>query len=258
MMTSGLSLLLFLFAVIACLYAMAGFGGGSTYIALLAISGLPMTAIPVLALSCNLLVSSQGGWLLTRRGHARWAIVGPLLAGSMPSAFLGGAWRLPPEAFLGILASALTLAGFAMLAQNFLLRREYERPDPKPPPLPLLAITGVGLGLVAGITGIGGGIYLAPVMHLLGWAKAHTIASCTSLFIAFNSLAGLLGQLSKGPSVIESTPLALWIACPCAVVVGGRLGSYLLTEKLPRRRVEMVTAFVILIVAVRLWLKAIS
>ncbi len=246
----------FLFVAVACLYAMAGFGGGSTYIALLAVSGLPLAVVPIISLTCNLIVTSQGSLLLARRGYARGAILRPLLLGSVPCAFLGGAWRLPEAAFILILAVALTVAGASMLAQHFFQEKVVE--EERPARAEVLFGAGIVLGLLAGVTGIGGGIYLAPVMHLLGWGRAHTIAACTSLFIALNSVAGLLGQFTKGVALLEAAPLWVLIACPVAVLIGGRVGSYLLVEKLPRARVRMLTAGVILLVAARLWVKALS
>lgn len=121
----------------------------------------------------------------------------------------------------------------------------------------VLFMAGVLLGLLAGITGIGGGIYLAPIMHLYRWAKAHTITTCTSLFIAFNSIAGLIGQLTKGSLLFDVLPIWILAACPIAVFIGGRIGSSLLVSNLPQARIRLLTAIVILIVAFRLWLKLI-
>lgn len=247
------ALLPVLFLCVAWLYAMAGFGGGSTYIALLAISGLPLTAVPVIALSCNLIVSGQGSLALIRRGHARRAILVPLLLGSIPAAFLGGAWRLPEATFIVILAVALSIAGIAMLVQSQF--GSGSKAPVKSPPVVVLLGAGILLGLLAGVTGIGGGIYLAPVMHLFGWARAQTIAACTSMFIALNSVAGLSGQLTKGLSFIDSLPLVVLVACPIAVLIGGRVGTFFLTNKLPQERIRVITAAVILLVAARLWLK---
>lgn len=244
------------FFAVACLYAMAGFGGGSTYIALLAVSGLPLTVVPVMALVCNLVVSSQGSVLLLRRGHAQWKVLTPLLLGSIPCAFLGGAWRLPEIAFILLLSLGLTLAGLAMLMQSFGFAGRPAK-EAKPPPLALGA-TGAVLGLLAGVTGIGGGIYLAPVMHLLGWGRAHSVAACTSLFIALNSLAGLFGHLSKGFGIVDVVPVWFLLACPFAALVGGRLGSSFLVDKLPHRKVHLLTAGLVLFVAIRLWVKVFS
>jgi uncharacterized membrane protein YfcA len=242
------------FAATAWLYAMAGFGGGSTYIALLVLSSLPLTAVPVIALACNLIVSSQGSVQLIRSGHARWALLLPLLAGSVPASFLGGAWRLPEATFIVILASGLSLAGVAMLVSSRAGAAD-EAAAIRPPQRTLLFFAGASLGALAGITGIGGGIYLAPVMHLMRWAPGHAIATVTSLFIAVNSAAGLAGQLTKGASLAGSVPLALLIACPLAVLIGGRIGSRHLSLHLPGDKIRTFTAAVILLVAVRLWLR---
>jgi len=253
---SMLSLLPVLFALVACLYAMAGFGGGSTYIALLAISGAPLSAVPALALSCNMLVSAQGSWLLVRRGHAEWSLLAPLLAASVPCAFLGGAWRLPEPAFVGILAAALSLAGLTLLVQGSLKPPDASGLRQRGPAS--LAGLGAVLGALAGVTGIGGGIYLAPVLHLLRWGRPHAIAACASLFIAVNSLAGLAGQLTKGTAALQSLPVWLLLACPVAVLIGGRAGSLLLVGILPQAKVRLLTAIVVLLVASRLWVEALS
>lgn len=249
-----LTFLPLLFLVVACVYAMAGFGGGSTYIAILVSSGLPLASVPVMALVCNLIVSGQGSVRLIRRRHAKGVLLAPLLASSIPASFLGGAWRLPQETFIFVLAIALTLAGACLLLQNWL--QKSRQVSERPPALLALLGTGLGLGFLAGVTGIGGGIYLAPVMHLLGWARARTVAACTSLFIALNSVAGLSGQLTKGDVVLESIPNYVLFGCPIAVLVGGRIGTYFLTDRLSGSYVRFVTALVILLVAGRLWVSA--
>lgn len=242
-----------LFAAVAFLYAMAGFGGGSTYTALLVISGIPLAAVPVISLTCNLVVTSQGSYLLARRKLIRWAVLTPLLATSMPCAFIGGAWRLPEASFIVILASALTVAGVAMLLRN---RQAALTADSlKEPAKWQLALTGGLLGLLAGVTGIGGGIYLAPVMHLLRWSTAKNVTACTSLFIMLNSVTGLLGQLSKGSSELGTLSLWLILGCPVMVLLGGRIGSTQLAKKFSDTKIRAITATVILLVAVRLWIK---
>ena len=242
-----------LFGTVAFLYAMAGFGGGSTYIALLAITGLPLAAIPVVSLTCNLLVSGQGSFLLVKAGHAKWTILAPLLITSIPCAFFGGAWKLPASAFIVLLAAALTLAGLAMIIQGR-IEKSNTVPVESPKRWVLLSV-GAILGLMAGVTGIGGGIYLAPVMHLFRWAEGRTIAACTSLFIALNSLSGLLGQISKGHDVLGRVPWWIIVGCPIAVIIGGGIGSRILSKKLPQGRIRLLSASVILLVAARLWLK---
>lgn len=242
-----------LFAAVAFLYALAGFGGGSTYIALLVISGMPLLAVPVFSLICNLVVTSQASFLLVRKGYGDWKLLTPLLSASIPLAFIGGIWQLPEAVFLNILALALTVAGLLMLVQN---RSKWsESVAVRTPNKWSVVLIGALLGLLAGVTGIGGGIYLAPVMHLFRWSKAQSIATCTSIFIALNSLSGLFGQLSKGIGAVEEIPIWLFIACPVMVLLGGRLGSAQLSNHFSTDRIRLMTATVILLVAVRLWLK---
>jgi uncharacterized membrane protein YfcA len=235
---------------IAFLYAMAGFGGGSSYIAFLAISGLPVAAIPVLALSCNLIVSGQGSIILARSGHLRKRLLLPLLAGSIPAAFIGGAWRIDAQAYLWILTIVLTLSGIALLIPA---------PGDSRPPVPLSRPTyfvlGAALGGLAGVSGIGGGIFLAPVLHLMRAEKAREIAGAAALFIALNSAAGLLGQLSKDLDRLSAIPVYLYIVCPMAVLAGGFIGSRTLSLKLQPASIRRITACVVLLVAIRLWLK---
>lgn len=232
---------------------MAGFGGGSTYIALLAISGLPLVAVPVLSLSCNLVVTIQGSIILIRKGYANWKLLIPLLSTSIPLAFIGGIWRLPEAVFLIVLAAALSAAGLVMLWQNQI--HVSEGASVHAPNVGVVLLVGAGLGLLAGVTGIGGGIYLAPVMHLFRWSKAQSIAACTSIFIALNSFSGLLGQLSKGTEALGEVPFWLLIACPILVLIGGRLGSLQMSNRFSSERIRAITAIVILLVAVRLWIK---
>jgi len=230
---------------------MAGFGGGSSYIAFLVISGMPLASIPVLALGCNLIVSAQGSFILARSGKLNFKLLIPLLAGSVPAAFLGGAWRLSSGAFLLILATGLTLSGMALL---FPIRADKASRFRQHKPSVLFLI-GALLGALAGVAGIGGGIFLAPVLHLLRFDKARSIAAAAAVFIALNSLAGLAGQLSKGFDILAGIPIGIYIACPLAVTVGGFFGSHNLSENLSGLKIRSITALIVLLVAVRLWLK---
>lgn len=241
------------FFVIALFYSMAGFGGGSSYIALLAISGLPLAAIPILSLSCNLLVSGQGSLILARTGHLRLRLLAPLLLGSVPSAFLGGAWRIDSTTYLWILTSVLTLSGLALLFT-------VSPPDKASAPRSSfqLFLMGSLLGGLAGLSGIGGGIFLAPVLHLLKAARAREIAAAAAVFIALNSAAGLLGQLSKQSAPGDGIPTFLFIACPLAVVAGGFIGSRALSRTLPPLLIRRITAILVLLVALRLWLRLLA
>lgn len=246
-------LLPLIFFGIAFLYAMAGFGGGSSYIAILAISGFPLAGIPILSLSCNLVVSTQGSLILARAGHLNTRLLLPLLAGSIPAAFFAGALRIHSAAYLWILTIVLSAAGLALLFKPN--QRSVETVTRKGSELFLI---GGLLGGLAGLSGIGGGIFLAPVLHLIRAEKARDIAGAASLFIALNSLAGLLGQLTKGLERLEGIPMALFVLCPLAVLAGGFPGSRILAHRLSPINIRAITGVVVMLVAVRLWVKLIA
>lgn len=236
------------FFIVALGYSMAGFGGGSSYIALLLLAGFPVTAIPVLALLCNLIVSGQGSLILARRGQLALRPLMPLLAGSMPAALLAGAWRIQSETAMAILATGLVAAGLALLVT--IPEREEKR---RPLARPVLLILGAVLGALAGLSGIGGGIFLAPVLHLLRADNARQIAGTASLFIALNSLMGLTGHLTKGTRLFSEDFAVLYAVCPLAVLIGGQLGSRILSGRLRGDLIRRVTGLLVLLVAVRIW-----
>lgn len=238
------------FALTALLYAAAGFGGGSTYNALLVLGGVDFRAVPVIALICNILVVTVGSCTFARAGHVHWSRIWPLFAASVPMAWLGGRLEVPEIVFVGVLAVALLASGLLMLW----------RPAPVDAGQPRLAswseaLIGGALGFVAGVTGIGGGIYLAPVLHLLRWGGAKAIAGTCAVFILVNSIAGLLGQFSKTDGFDRVDALLMhWPLFP-AVIFGGGLGALLGSRFLPARLVSVLTALLILYVAVRLGLR---
>lgn len=239
------------FLVTALLYAAVGFGGGSTYNALLVLGGTDYRAIPAIALICNVLVVSLGTWRFHREGHIPWRRIWPLFTLSVPLAWLGGRIVVPEITFVGLLAASLFAAGLAMLFQRL--------PATDPPVERRVSwiepAVGGGLGLLAGIVGIGGGIFLAPVLHLMRWSHAKAIAGTCAVFILVNSIAGLLGQLSKYDGFDRGAALAQhWPLFP-AVVVGGFAGAFLGSSKLKLAHVRIATAILVLYVAVRLGLR---
>jgi uncharacterized membrane protein YfcA len=237
-----------LFAITAVLYASVGFAGGSTYNALLALAGVDHRVFPIVALVCNLIVAVGGTLRFARAGLVPWRKVLPLLALSVPAAWIGGMLPVSRHLFLALLGSSLLVAGVLLLLQP-----EREMAERR------AAIVGPAvaapLGLLSGIVGIGGGIFLAPVLHLVGWDKARRVAATASIFILANSLAGLGGQLTKvaaHPELIRAAasywPLAL------AVLVGGQIGSRAGVQLLPPPWLRRMTALLILYVSVRiLW-----
>ncbi len=240
------------FIAVAFLYASVGFGGGSSYTAILIESGLYWELVPPLSLVCNLVVVSGGVYHFARAGHLQLRFAAPLLATSVPAAFLAGYIRLDESVFLQFLGIALFISGTLML-----LDRQWSRARASAPQTGCAVRLGLGLilGGLAGITGIGGGIYLAPVLHLLRLAEAKTVAATCSLFILVNSLAGLAGQLAKlGQSAAELFNVS-FVALPLAVLIGGQLGSRAGARRLNASMIRRLTGLVILVVSIRLlWL----
>jgi len=237
-----------LFFVVALLYGAAGFGGGSTYNALLVLAGADYRAVPVIALACNILVVSVGSWRFTRSGHVLWRRIWPLFTLSVPAAWIGGRLVVAETVFIGLLASALLGAGLLMLWQPLW---EREAP-PRVRSRWLEPAAGGLLGFLAGMVGIGGGIFLAPLLYMMRWGPPKAIAGACAVFILANSISGLGGQLAKGSggSAFE-TLAAHWPLFP-AVLAGGLIGSTLGSGRLDPKYVRILTALLILYVAIRL------
>ena len=238
------------FFITALLYSSVGFGGGSTYNALLALSLADISTVPVVALACNIIVVAIGSWRFVSSGHVQWKRFWPLVILSVPAALLGGYLSVPPWLFVGLLALALAVSGLLMLWQP-LWRRESNLDVPGSGRGADLA-SGAVLGLLAGVTGIGGGIYLSPLLHLRRWATSKTIAGTCAAFILVNSIGGLIGQLLKsGSHPMFEVLRANWPLFP-AVLAGGLIGSTLGSLKLHNDILRILTALLVLYVAVRL------
>ena len=234
-----------LFALVALIYASVGFGGGSTYTALLGLWGVEYQLIPVISLLCNIIVVSGGSIRFVRAGLVNWLQVVPLLIVSAPLAFVGGLIPLKQWLFLMILGSALLLSAIALILQpEKMAARGISRPV-------LLSISGA-IGLLAGLSGIGGGIFLAPVLHLIRWADARRIAAVASLYILINSIAGLTGQIIKSGHQSLVTPTAEFWPLMLGVLVGGQIGSMLGIKLLTPNLLRMLTAALVGYVAIRL------
>ena len=238
------------FFVTALLYAMAGFGGGSTYNALLVLAEVEYRAIPILALCCNIIVVSVGSWRFARAGHLDWRRIAPLIVLSVPLAWLGGRLEVAETLFVGLLAVSLLVSGLLMLWQP---RWQREGDAPRRGKW-LEPVAGGALGFLAGVVGIGGGIFLAPLLYMLRWGSERAIAGTCALFILVNSIAGLAGQLSKDDARVGSALADHWPLFP-AVLVGGLIGSALGSQRLDPKHVRIVTAVLVLYVALRLWVR---
>ena len=172
-----LTLLILAFAVTAALYASVGFGGGSTYTALLVLTGTEFYLIPLISLMCNITVVSSNAVRYSREKLVPWRRLLPLITFSIPAAWLGGRLVVSETLFIGLLWVSLLIAGVRLL-------RRHAEPQKSPKSLPVwgLACMGAAIGLLSGIVGIGGGIFLAPVLHAVNWGKARVIAASCSVF----------------------------------------------------------------------------
>lgn len=233
----------FLFFAVALIYSMAGFGGGSTYIAVLALAGVAYDQIPVIALVCNIVVVAGGGYHFARAGHFRWQQFWPFALGSVPLALVGGRLPLTQAMFLWLLGTTLLSAGVLLLWPV-----RSQEAETAPPRGWSMAI-GAGLGLLSGMVGIGGGIFLAPLLLLLRWASPKQVAALAAVFILLNSLAGLAGQLLKSSAVLLDWH---WLALTGAVFVGGQIGSRLGAKQISQIRVRQLTGVIVLFAAVRI------
>lgn len=239
-----------LFFATAALYATVGFGGGSTYTALLVMMDDAIWRIPIIALICNITVVAAGSYLAVTRRAFVSRHAAPFFIASVPLAFIGGLIALRDETYITLLAISLLLAGLRLL----LIGDKDIIASPTQSTGKAIAIGGA-LGLLSGMVGIGGGIFLAPILYYLRWADSKTIAALCSFFILVNSLAGLAGQLVKnGAGVI---PEIAEVALPlmAATLLGGLLGARLLLEYLSPNKIQQITALLIIFVATRLLLQ---
>ena len=243
-------LLAALFGVIALLYASVGFGGGSSYLALLVLWGLPFAIIPMLALACNIIVVSGNSLHYVRAGHFNKRLLIPYLIGSIPLSYLGGTLSIDQSLFEWLIFMSLLIAGLLLIWQH----KKFDDPHTnyQPPSLPFAIAVGAVLGLLSGIIGIGGGIFLAPVLHLQRSGSPHQIATTASLFILINSTAGLLGHLQK--IGFSEVLLAYWPLL-LAVFVGGQIGNLLSLKLFPLRILVLITGLLVLLVSLRMGIK---
>ncbi|MBX7457709.1 sulfite exporter TauE/SafE family protein [Qipengyuania sp. 1NDH17] len=224
------------FFVTALLYASVGFGGGSTYNALLALSGVDYRVLPLIALSCNIVVVAGSTFRFARAGVTPWRGALLLTAIAAPAAFLGGLTPIGEGTFLGVLGASLVLTALTMFLPVACTAGE---PHPASRLLPVAAAP---LGYLAGLVGVGGGIFLAPLLHLARWNEARAIAATASLFILVNSLFGLLGQVLKGGEGRLVAAVDAGLPLIIAVAIGGQIGSLLALRFLPQRWIRWGTA----------------
>ncbi len=227
-----------LFFVVALVYSSVGLGGGSAYTALMAIFGVSALAIPMVSLSLNVLVTSVGSLNFIRNKHARIRLVLPFLVSSVPMAYLGGSLQLPRKMFYWILLISLVFVALRIyIWRDTAVRLNISQKGK----IMISLIAGSILGLVAGIVGIGGGIYLIPLIIILGLGTEKEAAACGAIFIWLNSFSGLVSRLQH-----NSIDLTDYIPLMAAVLAGGALGSFIGSFRLSPRTMEKILGAVII------------
>jgi uncharacterized protein len=243
-------LIITLFFVVAMFYASVGFGGGSSYLAVLALTALAFTQIRATALLCNIVVVSGGTYMYIKSGYFNYKKIIPLVLLSIPLAFLGGYLKISFKLFYILLGFTLTVAAISMWLSKYIDKSEKETLN-ETHPVKDATIGGV-IGFISGLVGIGGGIFLAPLLHLTKWDTPKRIAATSSFFILVNSVAGLLGQIQNPDFEIEPK---LTLTLLLTVFVGGQIGTRMSLKHLNPNTVKRLTAVLIAFVGIKLLLK---
>ena len=239
-----------LFFVTAILYASVGFGGGSTYLALLLIWNIPYHIFPIIALICNIFVVSGNSFNYIKAGNLNLKLLIPYLIGSIPLAFIGGSLPIEKNIFEIFLFIVLAIAGTLLLI-NFKSYDDNESTYRNIPIFISILIGGI-LGFISGVVGIGGGIFLSPILFLIKAAKPKHIVTAASLFILINSISGVFGQLTK--NIVLSDISSYWYLF-LIVIIGGHIGNFLNLKMFPARLLALITSTLVLFVAIRMGIK---
>ena len=236
-----------LFFITAILYSSVGFGGGSTYLALLLIWDITYYIFPVIALFCNIIVVTGNSINYVRAGNHNFKLLLPFLIGSIPLSFFGGTLIINKETFEILLFLVLSIAGIFLLINN----KSYEDKNLVIKKINLFISIFIGsiLGLISGIVGIGGGIFLSPILFILKADKPKVIITIASLFILINSISGILGHLSKENVLNE---IFLYWPLFLAVLIGGLFGNYLNLKVFSNRVLAIITSTLVIFVAIRM------
>lgn len=240
--------------LVAMIYASVGHAGATGYIAVMTLCGVPPEVIRPTALVLNVLVAAIGTVQFARAGHLDRRLLGPLVAASVPAAALGGWLSLPTRAFEMVVAAALAVAA-VRLARDAVIRPGPAAPAAHEPAglvvdirtrRPMLAAIGGGVGLLSGLTGVGGGVFLTPLLLAVRAAPVRTVAATSAAFILVNSLAGLAGGVAAGRGV----PLP-GLGLVAAAGLGGAIGAHLGAYHLPTMAIRLTLAGVLAIAAAK-------
>lgn len=241
--------IIILFFLIAILYASVGFGGGSSYLAVLALTSLAFTQIRAIALLCNIVVVSGGTYVYIKNNLFNWKKNIPLVLASVPFAFIGGYLKISRTVFFILLGITLFIAAILMWTSKYITEKaaisNFKKSASKD------ASYGGFIGFISGMVGIGGGVFLAPLLHLTKWDTPKKIAAASSFFILVNSIAGLTGQFLNPDFSIEPT---ITFILMFTVLIGGQIGSRISANLISPTVLKKATALLIAFVAIRiLW-----
>ena len=238
------------FLITSILYSSVGFGGGSTYLALMLIWEIPFYIIPILALCCNIIVVSGNSINYIRSGNFSLNLLLPYLMGSVPLAFFGASLSISKELFEILLFVILTIAGILLLNRSKFFDNNKIKINQIPKKISVLI--GCVIGFISGIVGIGGGIFLSPILFLIKADEPKNISTHASIFILINSISGLLGQLTKE---IPFNQIMIYWPLFLSVIIGGLIGNYLNLKILSGRLLAISTSLLVILVAFRMGFK---
>lgn len=243
-MTSAELLVALLILAAALVYSAVGHGGASAYLAVMALAGLAPEVMKPAALALNILVAGVASARFARAGHLSWPLVWPFAITSIPAAFIGGVLTLPVRGYQIALGGVLVYAAVRMLAMS--RRAAADQAAIRPPLAPAL-MAGGAIGLLSGLIGVGGGIFLSPLLLLLGWAGIRATAAASAIFIVVNSVAGLAGYMLASPTLPAQLPI--WAV---AALAGGWVGAGYGSRRLPPPAIRRLLAAVLLVAGAKL------
>ena len=241
------------FFITAIFYSSVGFGGGSTYLALMLIWDIPYYIFPIIALICNIIVVSGNSINYVRSGNLNLKLLTPYLMGSIPFAFFGASISITKELFEILLFVILIIAGIFLLIESKSFNNDQIKINSIPKIISLLI--GSIIGFTSGIIGIGGGIFLSPILFLMKAGYPKQIATTASLFILINSIFGVAGQLTK--DIVFDEFLNFWPLF-IAVLIGGQIGNFLNIKFLSGKTLATITSLLVMFVAIRMGLRLLS
>lgn len=242
---SSIILIAALMAVAAALYSSVGHGGASAYLAVMALFSIAPETMRPTALALNLVVAGLTATRFALKGQIDGRLVAAFGITAVPAAYLGGALQLPPDIYRPLVGVVLLIAALRLFWQP----RQLDVREVQTPPLAIALPAGAALGMLAGLTGTGGGIFLSPLIILFGWADARKTAGVSAVFILLNSAAGLLGNFTSVQQLPSELPILV-----AAVFAGGLLGSWLGVSRLPRHRLLQLLAVVLVVAGMKMLL----